>query len=209
LPTRGSSKPETELDSDLVIRPLGKGDWPHIVALFGDKGACGGCWCMYWRVARGGRLWDETRGKPARRQFHDLVTSDKVNGLLAFRGDIPIAWVCIGPYQDFPRLGTVRAFKRQRPPGTWAIVCFYIAPRHRRTGLGTKLLVAARDLGLMFGATVIEGYPVTVRGSRGLPGAFAWTGVPAMFAKVGFRPLDSDSTRQIWTFSGAAPHPLG
>jgi hypothetical protein len=24
--------------------------WPALEDLFAGKGACGGCWCMYWRI---------------------------------------------------------------------------------------------------------------------------------------------------------------
>jgi GNAT superfamily N-acetyltransferase len=24
--------------------------WPHVEALFGKTGACGGCWCQAWRI---------------------------------------------------------------------------------------------------------------------------------------------------------------
>jgi hypothetical protein len=34
----------------LAIRPLTPALWPALVDLFGEKGACGGCWCMYWRI---------------------------------------------------------------------------------------------------------------------------------------------------------------
>lgn len=185
--------------SDLTIRPLTAGDWPLIAELFGDKGACGGCWCMYWRVERGGRVWDEMRGKPARRHLHDLVTAGKVHALLAMSGDTPVGWACVGPYESFPRLARVRAFQRDRPVGTWSIVCFYIPSKLRRSGIATRLLAAARDLALARGATVVEGYPVTVRSKQGLPGAFAWTGVPAMFAAAGFHRLGgARRSRHIW-----------
>jgi GNAT superfamily N-acetyltransferase len=183
----------------VTIRPLARDDWPAIAALFGDKGACGGCWCMYWRVERGGRAWDELRGDKAERKFRSLVMAGKARGLLAFSGATPVGWVCVGPYEDFPRLGRVRALERARPAGTWSIVCFYIPPRHRRTGLATKLLTAARDLAFRRGARVVEGYPVIVRTDQGLPGAFAWTGVPAMFASTGFRQLAGPHPdRHVW-----------
>lgn len=183
----------------LTVRPLTAKDWPHISALFGDKGACGGCWCMYWRVQRGGRTWDEMRGSNARDHFRALIESGKVHGLLAFEAGIPIGWVCVGPYDDFPRLETVRALKRERPAGTWSITCFYIPPRYRNSGIATRLLVAARDLAKKHNAKVVEGYPVIVHPGKQLPGAFAWTGVPRMFAKAGFRKLGNDKTpRHIW-----------
>lgn len=182
-----------------VIRPLTAKDWPAISSLFGDKGACGGCWCMYWRVDRGGRTWDDMRGENARTHFQRLVRSGKVHGLLAFEGEAPIGWVCLGPYEDFPRLATVRALRRERPAKTWSIVCFYIPPRYRNRGLATQLLVAARKLAKASGAAVVEGYPVATRVGKQLPGAFAWTGVPKMFAHAGFAKAGgSQAALRVW-----------
>ena len=33
----------------LTIRPLTPDLWPALEDLFGETGACNGCWCMYWR----------------------------------------------------------------------------------------------------------------------------------------------------------------
>ena len=32
--------------------PLTPGRWDDFVALFGERGACGGCWCMLWRLTK-------------------------------------------------------------------------------------------------------------------------------------------------------------
>jgi len=34
----------------LTIRPLTADLWPAFENLFGENGACNGCWCMYWRI---------------------------------------------------------------------------------------------------------------------------------------------------------------
>jgi hypothetical protein len=34
----------------LAIRPLTPDLWPALEPLFGEKGACNGCWCMDWRI---------------------------------------------------------------------------------------------------------------------------------------------------------------
>lgn len=181
------------------LRPVNASDWPTIEILFGNKGACGGCWCMYWRVERGGRTWDAVRGTLARTQIRELTEASALHGILAFVSGAPVGWASTGPYDDFPRLRRVRALQRERPPGVWSVTCFYILPRFRRRGLGTRLLHACVELARAKGARVIEGYPVAVRGS--MPDAFVWTGVPAMFAEIGFRPLDNlRNGRQIWVY---------
>ena len=37
---------------NLTIRPLTPELWPKLEDLFGESGAVGGCWCMYWRLGR-------------------------------------------------------------------------------------------------------------------------------------------------------------
>ena len=46
----------------ITARDLTPGDWPLFAALFGQAGACGGCWCMHFVVPRGGKLWEELKG---------------------------------------------------------------------------------------------------------------------------------------------------
>ena len=36
-------------DLNLEIHPLDISRWSDFEFLFGDRGACGGCWCMSWR----------------------------------------------------------------------------------------------------------------------------------------------------------------
>jgi hypothetical protein len=45
------------MPSRIETRELAPGLWADLEALFGGNGACGGCWCMYWRLsgARTGR----------------------------------------------------------------------------------------------------------------------------------------------------------
>ena len=96
--------------SRIEYRELTTGDWPVVVSLFGRQGACGGCWCMWWRVARGGKLWDDTKGAKARLQSKRLIESGRMHAVLAFDGEEPVGWCTFGPREDFPRLETVKAY---------------------------------------------------------------------------------------------------
>jgi hypothetical protein len=39
----------------LEILPVTADLWPALEDLFGERGACNGCWCMYWRIGAGYR----------------------------------------------------------------------------------------------------------------------------------------------------------
>ena len=71
-------------------------------------------------------------------------------------------------------------------------------PAWRGKGLGTRLLKVAVDVARANGARRVEGYPVPPRAGR-MPDTFAWTGLPRMFERQGFRPLpDPPGKRPIY-----------
>ncbi len=172
----------------LTARLLRDDDWPTIEELFGPNGACGGCWCMWWRVPRGGKLWDRMKGKNNRAAFRKLVESGEVHGVLAFSDGKPVGWCSFGPRRSHPRLERVRALRRNSPEGTWAILCFYIPSAWRRRGVARLLLQEATTQAFKLGAREIEAYPVVANSSAGpVPAAFAWTGVAALFEAAGYK----------------------
>ena len=57
----------------LRFEPLTPARWPDLVRLFGERGACGGCWCMCWRRPRARYIAGKGAGN--RRAFRDLVRS--------------------------------------------------------------------------------------------------------------------------------------
>src|SRR5262249_13696687 len=65
----------------LTIRPLTPDLWPAVEDLFGEKGACNGCWCMYGRIGSG--YWKRPRERN-RADFREIVKRGPPPGLLAF-----------------------------------------------------------------------------------------------------------------------------
>jgi GNAT superfamily N-acetyltransferase len=188
--TQKSAKTDRADAAKLTVRLLREDDWPAIEELFGSNGACGGCWCMWWRVPRGGKLWAEMKGKKNRAAFRKLVEHRDVYGVLAFCGDQPVGWCSFGPRRSYVRLETVRALRRDWSEQTWSILCFYIPPAWRRRGVARLLLKAATDQAFKLGAGEVEGYPVVPKNPTGsMPAAFAWTGVPTLFERAGYHEL--------------------
>jgi predicted GNAT family acetyltransferase len=174
----------------ITCRALERTDWPNIERLFGSNGACGGCWCMWWRVPRGGKLWAEAKGANNRAAFRRLVENGSVHGVLAFSENEPVGWCSFGPRSSFPRLERVRALKRAWSEQTWSINCFYVPRASRGRGIAKMLVKEATKQAFLSGASEVEGYPVMPASSgSGLPAVFAWTGVPAIFESSGYRQL--------------------
>lgn len=171
----------------ITVRELGGDDWPVIETLFGERGACGGCWCMSWRVAHGGKMWREAIGEPNRRSFRKLVKAGQAHGVLAFDGYVPVGWCAFGLRAEFPRTETVKAYRRDDIAGVWSINCFFIHRDYRNTGVSELLLAGAVKAIRKRKGKVIEAYPTPLtKDGKQLPAAFAYTGPEVIFERAGF-----------------------
>ena len=179
----------------VTVRDLEPDDWPQLAKLFGERGACGGCWCMAWRLR--GRQWEERRGESNKRSFRRLVKIGKAKGCLAFAGDDLVGWCSVGPRADFQSLVHTRALKSDWDEHTWSVTCFFITKEWRGQGVATKLLKGAVRLARTEGAKRLEGYPaLPYKYGKSMPAAFAWTGVPALFEKAGFKDIRPEGQRR-------------
>ncbi|HUD72041.1 MAG TPA: GNAT family N-acetyltransferase [Dongiaceae bacterium] len=169
--------------TETVVRPLTPARWNDLERLFGPRGACAGCWCMYWR--RPARDYRAGQGAGNRRALQRLVKSGKAHGLIAYLGSEPIGWLSLGPRDHFPRLDGSRILSPVDGQAVWSVTCLFIARGQRRQGLSVRLLEAAAGYAARRGARLLEGYPQAAEG-RHLPEAFAWTGIDSAFSAAGF-----------------------
>jgi hypothetical protein len=86
----------------LRFAPLTPARWDDFVELFGPRGACGGCWCMWWRVER--KDYRAGQGSLNKRCMKKIVDSGKPPGLLAYQGRRAVGWIAIAPRADYPGL---------------------------------------------------------------------------------------------------------
>lgn len=161
--------------------------WPDFEKLFGANGACGGCWCQVWRIPRGGKLWDETKGAKAKKMMRALFKNNTITGLLAYDGNQPVGWCSYGPRSVFPRIDRTKAFQRDDTEHVWSINCFFIDRNYRHQGLARRMLAAAVTFLKKRTVKIAEGYPVTLtREGKQLPAAFSFTGPLKIFIDEGF-----------------------
>lgn len=172
----------------ITFKTLSAETWSDFERLMGEKGGCGGCWCMSWRVTQGGKTWDTMKGDPAKRTMKKLAAEGKARGIIACADGEPVAWCTFGPQADFPRLQRVKAYQVDDTAGVWSVPCFYIKPAWRGKNLSSMVLERALLEAKKCGAKVMEGYPVTkTKEGDKLPAAFSWTGPEAIFLKQGFK----------------------
>ncbi len=168
---------------NLEIYPLTPERWPDVEALFGPRGACAGCWCMWWRLVA--KEWERNKGQSNKDAFEVLVKAGEVPGLLAYADGKPVGWCAIAPRVEYVRLERMRIFQPVDDRPVWSVTCFFVARGFRRKGVTTQLLRAAVDYARGQGAQIVEGYPVEPKQGN-MADVFVYTGLASTFRQVGF-----------------------
>jgi len=175
---------EAAFDPDaLKFRAVTPSRWADVERLFGPRGACAGCWCMAWRLAR--KDWVAGQGAKNRRAFRRIVTSGSKPGVLAYHGKEPIGWCAVAPRGEYVALARSRVLAPVDDRPVWSISCLFVSRPYRGRGVSVRLLRAAVELAAKQGASLVEGYP-TRPFTEKAPDAFLWTGTPSAFVEAGF-----------------------
>ncbi len=169
---------------DFYWKPLSPDNWHDLVRLFGAKGACGGCWCMLWRLPR--HQFDAGKGDTNRDALRALVESGRQPGILGYTAGRPVAWCSVGPRAEFAGLERSRILKPVDDEPVWSITCLFLDKNVRRQGLSGKMIAAATEFARARGASILEAYPVEPK-QADIPAVFAWTGIAAPFLRADFR----------------------
>jgi len=169
--------------ASLEFRPLTSTRWNDLEQLFGPRGACGGCWCMWWRLSRSEFL--RNRGEQNRKALKKIVDSGKVPGVLAYLDSKPIGWCAFAPRNEYPTLERSRILKKVDDKPVWSIVCFFVAKEFRHKGIMAKLLQSVIDYVKQNEGKIVEGYPKDQVG-KASPDPFVFTGLASSFRRVGF-----------------------
>ena len=112
---------------------------------FSDNKDWATCYCRCFVFGGGGaEAWDAACAAPGanRAAMEAKVAAGGIDGLLAYRDGEVVGWTQYGPSTRFhtPKGKLVPA-----EDGLATIVCFVVAPRHRRSGVARTLLRGACD----------------------------------------------------------------
>jgi GNAT superfamily N-acetyltransferase len=168
---------------EFTFKPLTPARWPDLEKLFGDNGACGGCWCMTWRMTP--KQFREKKGAGNKRAFKKIVEKGTPPGILAYAAREPVGWVSVAPRKEFIRLQGSKVLAPVDEQPVWSATCFFVRKDFRNQGLTTRLLDAAAEFARKKGAKILEGYPYDVKDKQAPP--FVWTGLLGSFANAGFK----------------------
>ncbi|HEX5131183.1 MAG TPA: GNAT family N-acetyltransferase [Candidatus Krumholzibacteria bacterium] len=183
---------------DLRFRWATPSRWDDVARLFGERGACGGCWCMTWRLERA--AFERGKQTGNRAALRKLVTDGRRPGVIAYHGKEPVAWCAVAPRREYSYLQRSRVLAPVDDEPVWSITCLFVARDWRRRGLSPLLLNATARMAVARGARVVEGYPQKPAMAK-IPDAFVWTGLPSAFRRAGFKTaVRRSATRSIVRF---------
>lgn len=172
-------------DFEIRVEPLTTKNWGKLLEVFGEKGACANCWCMYFRSNdddfREGKFNDGNKSK-----LRSLVDSSNPVGLLCFLNDIPIGWCSLAPRESFIRLTKSRIHKPVDNQKVWSVPCMFIKKDYRRFGVSVIFLYKLIEHAKNSDISIIEAYPTIIKKDK-IPDFFLWTGIYKSFEKVGFK----------------------
>ncbi len=166
------------------IFPLTPDRWDDFEQIFGPRGACAGCWCMYWKLPR--KDFAAGQGERNRLLQKEIVASGRTPGLIAYVEGIPAGWVAVESRENYPVLNNSRILKPLDDIPVWSVTCFFVAKKYRVQGLTVALLKAVIDHVAKQGGKVVEGYPVEPRQAGKMPPVFVYTGLASAFKQAGF-----------------------
>ncbi len=162
------------------VHPVTKERWSDLVELF-DRSIVRTCFCMYYRKTGAGT----GAGAANQQAMKALVNKGTVPGLIGYEDGVPVAWVSLGPREDYAKLQRSPVMKPVDDRPVWSIVCFFVVPGARGRGLSDRMLRAAVDYARSRGARLVEAYPVD-KPVRSHPD-FMFFGAKSMYDHAGFR----------------------
>jgi GNAT superfamily N-acetyltransferase len=169
----------------ITTRELNAKSWDDLVTLFGpERGAQGGCWCMWWRMTSA--EFEKASREERRDDFRRLVDDGVPLGVLAYDRKVPVGWCAVGPRESLPKLmrSRVAGPLEGETGGVWMINCFYVDRNHRGEGLMRTLIDAAAEMAGKHGARVVEACPIDTE--RKLMWGEGHIGLAQVFAAAGF-----------------------
>ena len=180
----------------LHFEPLGADNWTALEQLFGARGACGGCWCMWHRLPR--RIYDENKGAGNRMRLRALVDDGADVGVLGFHGNEPIAWCSIAPRSQYARRMLLPAERsgRSEESDTWAILCLFVSTAWRRRGVSVRLIEAGVAHAAARGARRVLASAIVPQRAN-VPPLFAFQGLVSAYRQAGFEAVERTSAARM------------
>ena len=169
--------------NEIFFKELTNSNWQQFEMLMGEKGGCGNCWCMLFRLPD--KTFRQNKPDGNKKMMRQLVQQQKPVGLIAYLNNEAAGWIALAPREDYLRIENSRTFKRIDDKPVWSITCFFVKKEYRNMGLSKALIKGAVDYAKKKNIKTLEAYPA-IPYSEKVPPPFLWTGVLSAFTANGF-----------------------
>jgi GNAT superfamily N-acetyltransferase len=171
-------------DMKLKYEELTSANWEKFETLMGERGGCGNCWCMLFRLPY--KNFQQNKPDGNKKLMETLVNEGNPAGLIAIAGNEPAGWIAMAPREDYIKIERAKNFKRIDDKPVWSITCFFVKKEFRKMGLSIQLIKAAIDFAKKKNIKVLEAYPAIPYSDK-VPPPFLWVGVLSAFLQCGFK----------------------
>ncbi|MBS1599147.1 MAG: GNAT family N-acetyltransferase [Bacteroidetes bacterium] len=177
--------PNTKIpNNEIRMEPLQKRNWNMFEDLMGEKGGCGGCWCMLFRLSY--KEFQSNKPHGNKLLMQKIVFASKPTGLMAIYNDKAIGWIAFAPREDYIKIEKARTLKRIDDKPVWSITCFFIRKEFRRMGISKIMIKSLLDYAKKKNIKTLEAYPAIPYDDK-VPPPFLWVGVLSAFLQNGFK----------------------
>lgn len=171
---------------DINIKPLSAELIDDFMDFFDHKAFCdnpewAGCYCYYHQYEKSLDEWCKRTSEDNRSAAVESIKSGKMKGCMAYVDNMPVGWCNANRKTEFNLLVKgVKAQENER--NICSIVCFIVAPEHRRKGIASMMLDFICTQSQKQGFDAIEAYPAkNVQGD-----AHNYHGPLQMYLSAGF-----------------------
>jgi len=165
------------------LQPLTEDNWNLFEELMGEKGGCGGCWCMLFRLSSKEFVTNKYEGH--KNLMHKIVIGGRPTGMLAIYQKKAVGWMALAPREDYIKIEKSRTLKRIDDKPVWSITCFFVKKEFSKMGLSQKMIQAVIEYAAKNNIKMLEAYPVIPYAEK-IPPPFLWVGVLSAFTSNGF-----------------------
>ncbi len=176
-------------EKEILIRSLSPAllaDWLAFFdhEAFVDNPGWAGCYCQFYHADHEEKDWNERTGQENRSASISLIRRGRLRGHVAYVEGKPVGWCQACPRSWVVNLNSNPDLVIDDADCVGSILCFLVAPAHRKSGVGHRLLEAACQGLAEAGLEIAEAYPRRATRSD----ASNYHGPLSMYLNAGFEP---------------------
>ncbi len=137
------------------------------------------CYCHFYHFAGTNKQFNKRTAEQNRKASKELILSGKMNGYIAYLDGKPIGWCNVNSKENYAKI----PYEEESEAKIASLICFVIAPSHRKQGIARKLLRYVCTSSQKKGYDFIEVYP---RKGENLSDAHSYRGPTSLYNSEGF-----------------------